>query len=64
MSTAAATRGGWAFRKPSVIPGFGLTLGFTIVYLTLIILIPLAGIAWRSADLGWNDFWAIASDSA
>jgi sulfate transport system permease protein len=62
MSTAAATRGGWAFRKPSVIPGFGLTLGFTIVYLTLIILIPLAGIAWRSADLGWNDFWAIASD--
>ena len=62
MSMAAATRGGWAFRKPSVIPGFGLTLGFTIVYLTLIILIPLAGIAWRSADLGWNDFWVIASD--
>ncbi len=62
MSAAAARRGGWAARKPSVIPGFGLTLGFTVVYLTLIILIPLAGIAWRSADLGWDDFLAIAGD--
>ncbi len=52
----------WHFRRPSVIPGFGLTLGFTIAYLTLIILIPLSGIVWRSASLGWAEFWAIASD--
>jgi sulfate transport system permease protein len=62
MSIATAARAGWRIRKPSVIPGFGLTLGFTIVYLTLIILIPLSGIVWRSAELGWADFWAIASD--
>lgn len=57
-----APTSGWRLKRPSVIPGFGLTLGFTIVYLTLIVLIPLAGIAWRSASLGWADFWAIATD--
>ena len=60
--TDAALKQGWRFRRPSVIPGFGLTFGFTIVYLTLIILIPLSGVAWRSAELGWADFWAIAAD--
>ncbi len=36
MSLAASS----AFKKPSVIPGFGITLGFTLTYLTLIVLIP------------------------
>lgn len=60
--TTASAQAGWRFKKPSVIPGFGLTLGFALVYLTLIILIPLSGLAWRSAALGWADFWAIATD--
>jgi sulfate transport system permease protein len=58
----ATTAAGWHFRRPSVIPGFGLALGFSLAYLTLIILIPLSGLAWRSAALGWADFWAIATD--
>ncbi|MEP9388163.1 sulfate ABC transporter permease subunit CysT [Mesorhizobium sp. KR9-304] len=61
MTTLAASQG-WRFRKPSVIPGFGLTLGFTITYLALIILIPLSGVAWRTTELGWAGFWAIATD--
>jgi sulfate transport system permease protein len=61
MTTATASRR-WQFKRPSVIPGFGLTLGFTIAYLTLIILIPLSGVVWRTAALGWADFWAIATD--
>jgi sulfate transport system permease protein len=61
MTSATASRR-WQFRRPSVIPGFGLTLGFTIAYLTLIILIPLSGVVWRTASLGWTDFWAIATD--
>ncbi|CAG0973205.1 sulfate transport system permease protein [Gammaproteobacteria bacterium] len=61
MTTAAAARG-WRLRKPSVVPGFGLTLGFTVAYLTLIILIPLAGVAWRTAELSWSQFAAIATD--
>ncbi len=59
---AAALSKGWQFRRPSVIPGFGLTLGFSVVYLTLIILIPLAGIVWRTSALSWHDFVAIATD--
>ncbi|PZN52339.1 MAG: sulfate ABC transporter permease subunit CysT [Proteobacteria bacterium] len=61
MTTAIATAG-WRFRKPSVLPGFGLTLGFSIAYLSLIVLIPLAGVVWRSAELGWAQFWSIATD--
>jgi sulfate/thiosulfate transport system permease protein len=61
MSIAPAPAG-WRFRQPSVIPGFGLTLGFSLAYLTLIILIPLTALVWRSAALGWADFFAIATD--
>jgi sulfate transport system permease protein len=62
MAPASAQAAVWQFRRPSVIPGFGLALGFSLAYLTLIILIPLSGLAWRSAALGWSDFWAIAAD--
>jgi len=58
--TYASTR--WRFRQPSVIPGFGPALGFTIAYLSLIVLIPLSGIALRAAALGWSGFWALATD--
>ena len=60
--TRSPAGAGWRFRRPSVIPGFGLTLGFTLAYLTLIILIPLSGLVWRTASLGWPEFWAIATD--
>ncbi len=60
--TATPTQAGWRLKQPSVIPGFGLTLGFSLVYLALIILIPLSGLAWRSAALGWADFWRIVFD--
>lgn len=49
-------------RSPNVLPGFGLTLGFTIFYLLLVVLIPLAGLFVKTASLGWADFWhAVAS---
>jgi sulfate transport system permease protein len=46
-------------RGRAVLPGFGLTLGFTIFYLSLFVLIPLAGIFVKSAGLGWDGFWAV-----
>jgi sulfate transport system permease protein len=58
VSDVAALR----FRKPSVIPGFGLTFGFALVYISLIVLIPLAALVLRSAGLGWSGFWTIATD--
>jgi len=60
MSNASVSAG-WRWKRPSVIPGFGLTLGFTLAYLTLIILIPLAALILRSAALGWVEFWQIAT---
>ncbi|MEN3952989.1 sulfate ABC transporter permease subunit CysT [Iodidimonas sp. SYSU 1G8] len=49
-------------RRRNVIPGFGIALGFTLVYLSLIILIPLAGLLVTSAGLGWEELYRIASD--
>ncbi|CBS88783.1 sulfate ABC transporter permease subunit CysT [Azospirillum lipoferum] len=46
------------FRKPSVLPGFGLTLGFTLTYLGFIVLIPLAALILRASGLGWSGFWS------
>jgi sulfate/thiosulfate transport system permease protein len=41
-----------------VLPGFGLTLGFTLLYLSLIVLIPLSTLALKTASMGWGPFWA------
>jgi sulfate transport system permease protein len=41
----------------SVLPGFGLTLGYALVYLCLIVLIPLSALFLRSATSGWDAFW-------
>ncbi len=52
-------------RKPSVLPGFGLALGFSLLYLGLIVLIPLAALFVRSTGMGWSEFWAaVASPRA
>jgi sulfate transport system permease protein len=45
-------------KRRHVLPGFGLTLGFTLLYLTLIVLVPLSTLALRTASMGWGPFWA------
>jgi sulfate transport system permease protein len=47
-------------RRPRrVLPGFGLTLGYTMVYLSLLVLIPLSAVFIRSLGLGWGHFWEV-----
>ncbi|MBS0246117.1 MAG: sulfate ABC transporter permease subunit CysT [Proteobacteria bacterium] len=53
----------WSWRRPSVIPGFGMTFGFALTYLSLIVLIPLAALIVRSTSLGWTEFWHLALDA-
>ncbi|HOW67576.1 MAG TPA: sulfate ABC transporter permease subunit CysT, partial [Verrucomicrobiota bacterium] len=48
-------------KRYSVLPGFGLTLGYTWLYLSVIVLIPLGGLVWRALDLTWSDFWRLAT---
>jgi sulfate transport system permease protein len=49
-------------REPSVLPGFWPTLGFTLTYLSLIVLIPLAALIARPWEHGFADFWTTVSD--
>ena len=46
-----------ANKKTSVLPGFKLTLGYTVLYLSLIVLIPLACTVWKTSELTWGQFW-------
>jgi sulfate/thiosulfate transport system permease protein len=52
---------GLALKRPSAIPGFGLALGFTLTYLSLIVLIPLAALVLKSATLGFEGFWEVVT---
>ena len=42
------------------LPGFGLTLGFTLCYLSAIVLVPIAALFLKSLDLSWAEFWKLA----
>jgi len=46
----------------NVLPGFAPTIGFTIFYLSLIVLIPLSALVFRTSTLGWNEFIAIVTE--
>ncbi len=46
----------------SIIPGFGLTLGITISYLSLLVLLPLGVLVLKASGLTWEHFWATISD--
>ncbi|HMP06387.1 MAG TPA: hypothetical protein PJ982_08570, partial [Lacipirellulaceae bacterium] len=46
-----------ASKHRNVIPGFGLTMGYTLLYLSVIVLIPLSALFIKSAGMGWDDFW-------
>src|SRR4051812_22867335 len=51
--------------QPGVLPGFGPTLAFTLAYLSLLVLIPLAALVIKTTGLGWAQFWtAISSPRA
>ena len=46
-------------RRRSVVPGFGLTMGYTVVYLSLIALIPLSTIVLKTSTMEWDRFWQV-----
>ena len=46
-----------SFKQRSILPGFGLTMGYSILYLSLIVLIPLMAMFLSAASMTWSDFW-------
>jgi sulfate transport system permease protein len=51
-----------ALRKPGPLPGFGLTLGFSMLWLSLVVLVPLLALLVRAAGLGASGWWQILTD--
>ncbi len=49
-------------KKHNPLPGFGLTLGFTLFYLSVIVLIPIAALCIKVFGLSWHDFWDLATN--
>src|SRR3954468_19041175 len=45
-------------KRHSVLPGFGLALGFTLLYLSLIVLIPLSAAFIKTTEFTWEQFWS------
>jgi len=52
----------WSLKQRSVLPGFGLTLGYSLLYLSLIVLIPLVGLVLKSTSLTWERFWQVVTE--
>ena len=50
-----------SFRKASVLPGFGLTFGYTTFFLSAIVLLPLAALALSAASMHWSDFLRVVT---
>ena len=48
-------------KRRSVLPGFGLTMGVSLFFLSLIVLIPLGGLFLRASTMSWSHFWATVS---
>jgi len=51
------------FKHKSIIPGFGLSMGFTVFYLCLIVLIPLTALFLKAMTISWEQFWNIITDA-
>jgi sulfate transport system permease protein len=48
-------------KQKNVLPGFNLTLGYTLLYLSLIVLIPLSAAFIKTTELGFDEFWAVVT---
>ena len=57
MTTLTSTFFKPRYQPARVLPGFNITLGFTLAYLSLIVLIPLSALVFKTLNLTWDQFW-------
>jgi sulfate/thiosulfate transport system permease protein len=62
MTKSTPTAARWRFRQHSVLPGFGLTLGYTVLYLSIVVLIPLSALFIRTASMPIDKLWHAISE--
>src|SRR5277367_5553688 len=53
-----------AKKRFNPLPGFGLTMGYTLFYLSALVLIPIAALFIRACELSWHDFWRLVTEPA
>src|SRR5258707_12067450 len=44
------------------LPGFRLTMGYTLLYLVALVLVPIAGLFFKTFQLSWHEFWRLVTD--
>src|SRR3954469_3702132 len=60
-AAAPLSRAGARGASRRVLPGFNLTLGYTVLYLSLIVLLPLSALVFKTFTLTWEQFWVAVS---
>jgi sulfate transport system permease protein len=60
-SSLLSKAGGFRLKEPGILPGFGLSMGYALVYLSLIVLIPLSAIFLKTATMHWARFWEVVT---
>lgn len=60
VTTTAAAK---TVSRRRLLPGFGLTMGFSVLYLSLVVLLPLSALLFNSTGLSWAKFWDVATDA-
>lgn len=50
-----------AEKRFNALPGFGLTMGFTLFYLSALVLVPIGGLLIRALGISWEQFWQLAT---
>lgn len=62
MSSISLIRNSFRITGRQVLPGFALSLGISLLFVSLVLLLPLSGLLIQSAGMGWSDYWSVISD--
>lgn len=62
MSSISLIRNSFRVTGRQVLPGFALSLGISLLFVSLVLLLPLSGLLIQSAGMGWSDYWSVISD--
>ncbi len=49
-------------RRQRVLPGLGLSLGTSLLFVSLVLLLPVSGLVMQTADMGWDRYWSVVTD--
>ena len=63
MSSASLIRNPFRVTGRQVLPGFALSLGISLLFISLILLLPLTGLLVQTAGMSWADYWSVVTDS-